>query len=70
MSLCSLNMNMHEQAFYDLLQCQQSSIGADLPSLLTIKIKYRLALILAYLRDFYGSAQILKDLKKYCNVYE
>ena len=45
-------------------------MGVDLPSLLNIKIKYRTALTVAYLRDYSGAAQILKDLKKFCNVYE
>ena len=67
MAQCSINLLMYEQA---LDHCHKSlkSVQTDLPMLVRIKLKYRLALCLIKLRDYKKCSEVLKNLKTYCNI--
>lgn len=45
-------------------------VGIDVEPVLKIKVQYRWALVFAHLRDYAKAAELLKDLKKLCNIYE
>ena len=54
----------------DITQALERSTNVDIKPDIMIKLRHRLALSLAHLRDYDQSASILKHLKKYCNLYE
>ncbi|KEJ83082.1 SET domain protein [Oxytricha trifallax] len=71
MAMCSLKLQKNEEAFRNIqmaLRFQRNA--ADLNPEILIKIKFRLGSILSdYLRDYKQSRNILKQLKKYCNIH-
>ena len=67
MSQCLIYLYEYEKALSHIhiaLKCSQTEI----PMLLRIKLKYRLALCLMQLRDYSKCAEVLKHLKTYCNL--
>ena len=53
----------------DITQALERSQNSEMKPEIMIKLRYRLALSLAHLRDYEQAASILKHLKKYCNTY-
>ena len=70
MSMCCIKLGMYEQSMADITQALERSTNVDIKPDIMIKLRHRLALSLAHLRDYDQSASILKHLKKYCNLYE
>ena len=70
MAMCSIKLCMYERAFSDCQNALAMQKGTDVDPILTIKLKYRLALCLAHFRDYEGASNMLKHLKKYCNLHE
>jgi len=70
MAMCSIKLNKYEQAFFDCQRALEMCKGTDVDGTLQIKLKYRLALCLAHFRDYDGASNLLKHLKKYCNLQE
>lgn len=70
MAMCSIKLARYEQAFFDCQRALEQSKGAQIEPEIIIKLKYRLALCLAHFRDYKGAANMLKHLKKYCNLHE
>lgn len=60
-------MNQHELALIHVHKALKSS-QTELPVLLRIKLKYRLAQSLLELRDYTKCSEVLKHLKTYCNM--
>lgn len=70
MAMCSIKSEMWEQGFDDVQNAISYSRGCDQNPQIMIKMKYRLAVVLANLREYEQAKNILKHLKKYCNLYE
>lgn len=70
MAMCSIKVNKYERAFADCQKALEFQKGTQIDPEITIKLKYRLALCLAHLRDFEAASNVLKHLKKYCNLHE
>ena len=70
MTMCAIKLGKYEQAFLDCELALQNKSKTDVDPILMIKLRYRLALCLAHLRDFDGASTVLKELKKHCNVHE
>lgn len=67
MAQCAINMHHYEKA---LAHCHKSlrNVQTDLPMLVRIKLKYRLATCLLKLRDYKKCSEVVKNLKTYCNL--
>lgn len=53
------------------MEVLRSGAGADVEDpLVGIKLGYRYGLSLIWLRDYVGAGQVMKGLKKRCNVHE
>ena len=67
MAQCAINIHHYEKA---LTHCHKSlkNVQTDLPMLVRIKLKYRLATCLLKLRDYKKCSEVVKNLKTYCNL--
>jgi len=67
MSMCCLKLHMYERSMADIKVALERSQNTDIKPDIMIKLRYRLALSLAHLRDYEQALSNLKHLKKYCN---
>ena len=67
MTQCALNLNQTELALTHVHLALKSA-QTELPIVLRIKLKYRLAQALLRLRDFRKCKEVLKNLKTYCGM--
>ena len=70
MAMCSIKLAKYERAFKDCQRALELQKGARIDPEIAIKLKYRLALCLSHFRDYQGATNVLKHLKKYCNLQE
>ena len=68
MAMCSIKVSKYERAFLDCQKALELQKGTEIDAEISIKLKYRLALCLAHFRDYAGATNVLKHLKKYCNL--